>query len=264
MNNFDVNEYLKGVEIEDNLVRLPSGQLDRKEYIEVKKKLELIGGKWKGGKTQAFVFEQDPKELLDKVCEGENVNLKKEFQFFETPEKIADQLVYYADVQNHDTVLEPSAGRGAIIKAIRKVSPVMPDCYELMDLNRTMLMKTELHYTLLGEDFLNNEDTSEYSKIIANPPFSKNQDIEHIYEMWNRLARGGRIVTIASTHWENCDNKKEKKFREFLEENEAEIIGPENGEFKESGTMIKSCIIILNKPLNDAVYTTYETGSENE
>ena len=262
MNNFDVNEYLKGVEIEDNLVRLPSGQLDRKEYIEVKKKLELIGGKWKGGKTQAFVFEQDPKELLDKVCEGENVNLKKEFQFFETPEKIADQLVYYADVQNHDTVLEPSAGRGAIIKAIRKVSPVMPDCYELMDLNRTMLMKTELHYTLLGEDFLNNEDTSEYSKIIANPPFSKNQDIEHIYEMWNRLARGGRIVTIASTHWENCDNKKEKKFREFLEENEAETIGLENGEFKESGTMIKSCIIILNKPLFDAVEKKGDGGSQ--
>jgi len=210
----------------------------------------LIGGKWKGGKTQAFVFEQDPKELLDKVCEGDNINLKKEFQFFETPEKIADKLVYYADIQNHDTVLEPSAGRGAIIKAIRKVSHVMPNCYELMELNRIMLMKTELHYRLLGEDFLNNQDTSEFTKIVANPPFSKNQDIEHIYEMWNRLARGGRIVTVASTHWKNCDNRKEKKFREWLDENEAEIIGLESGEFKESGTIVKSCIIILNKKLN--------------
>jgi len=97
MSDFNVNEYLKDVIIEGNLVKLPLGQLDRKEYMEVKKKLELIGGKWKGGNTQGFVFEQDPKELLDKVCEGENINLKKEFQFFETPEKIADKLVYYAD-----------------------------------------------------------------------------------------------------------------------------------------------------------------------
>ena len=102
MSDFNVNEYLKDVIIEGNLVKLPLGQLDRKEYMEVKKKLELIGGKWKGGNTQGFVFEQDPKELLDKVCEGENINLKKEFQFFETPEKIADKLVYYADIQNHD------------------------------------------------------------------------------------------------------------------------------------------------------------------
>ena len=250
-NNFNVNKYLKDVEIEDNLIRLPVGQLDRKEYLEVKNKLELIGGKWKGGKTQAFIFEQNPKELLDKICDGENINLKKEFQFFETPEKIADNLVYYADIQNYDTVLEPSAGRGAILKAIAKISPVVPCCYEIMDLNKTMLIKTGLNYRLLGEDFLNNDDNLEYSKIVANPPFSKNQDIKHIYEMWNRLARGGRIVTIASAHWKNCDNKKEKEFREWLENKDAEIIGLENGEFKESGTMIKMCIIILNKPLND-------------
>jgi hypothetical protein len=38
------------------VVKLPNQQLDRKEYLEVKKKLELIGGKWKGGKIQGFEF----------------------------------------------------------------------------------------------------------------------------------------------------------------------------------------------------------------
>jgi len=42
--------------VEGNLVKLPSGQLDRKLYQEVAKSLNLIGGKWKGGKTMAFVF----------------------------------------------------------------------------------------------------------------------------------------------------------------------------------------------------------------
>lgn len=249
MSEFNLNEYLKEISIEGNILKLPEEQLERKNYLEVKKKLELIGGKWKGGKTQGFIFEQDPTELLNKVVEGENINLKKQFQFFETPEKLADKLVYYADIKNHDTILEPSAGRGAIIKAIRRVSNVMPCCYELMELNRTMLMKTELHYSLLGEDFLNNHDTQKFTKIIANPPFSKNQDIEHIYKMWDRLSKGGRIVTMASKHWQTLSNKKETEFREWLENKDFEIINLDAGEFKESGTLVKSCIIIINKEM---------------
>jgi hypothetical protein len=30
-------------------------------------------------------------------------------QFFATPEKLADELVYLADLKQHDTILEPSA-----------------------------------------------------------------------------------------------------------------------------------------------------------
>jgi len=34
---FNVNEYLKDALVEDYLVRLPPAQLDRKEYLEVKR-----------------------------------------------------------------------------------------------------------------------------------------------------------------------------------------------------------------------------------
>jgi hypothetical protein len=59
----------------------------------------LIGGKWKGGKVFGFVFATDPTELLDQIANGEKRNLKKEFQFFATPEKLADELVYLADLE---------------------------------------------------------------------------------------------------------------------------------------------------------------------
>ena len=58
-------EILQKCTIEENTVKLPNIQLERKEYIEVKNKLELIGGKWKGGKIQGFVFATDPSELLN-------------------------------------------------------------------------------------------------------------------------------------------------------------------------------------------------------
>lgn len=38
-------------------------------------------------------------------------------QDYLTPEKLADELVEIAELEQHDTILEPSAGQGAIIKA---------------------------------------------------------------------------------------------------------------------------------------------------
>lgn len=243
---FKVCDYLRNAIIEGNIIKLPSGQLAREEYMQVKKKLEGIGGRWKGGKIYGFVFNTNPENLLKEIVNGNNINLKKDFQFFATPEKLANKLVYYADIQNHDTILEPSAGQGAIIKAINKVSVVSPFCYELMEQNRLILSESNLRYRLLGNDFLKCE-SGEYSKIIANPPFTKNQDIEHIYKMYERLGCSGRLVTIASNHWKNCQNKKETEFREWLDKINADIIEIESGEFKESGTNISCCIIIINK-----------------
>ena len=42
-----------------NVVKLPNIQLERKLYQDVAKSLNLIGGKWVGGKTCGFVFNSD-------------------------------------------------------------------------------------------------------------------------------------------------------------------------------------------------------------
>jgi hypothetical protein len=44
-----IQEILKDSTIEGNVLKLPLIQLDRKDYCDVKKSLELIGGKWKSG-----------------------------------------------------------------------------------------------------------------------------------------------------------------------------------------------------------------------
>lgn len=116
--------------IKGNIVKLPDIQLERKTYLDVAKQLNLIGGRWKGGKVSGFVFEQDPTDLLTQIASGESRNLKKEYQFFETPETLADEVVEVADIQADSTVLEPSAGRGRLVKAVNKIFPgKMVDCY---------------------------------------------------------------------------------------------------------------------------------------
>jgi len=241
-------EVLQQCTVEGNVVKLPKTQLDRNEYLEVKKALELIGGKWKGGKVFGFVFATDPTELLAEIANGEKRNLKKEFQFFATPEKLADKLVFLADLKQHDTILEPSAGQGAIVKAINKVCDVVPDCFELMDVNTIILNKSGLRFNLIGDDFFNHNGKT-YTKILANPPFTKNQDIDHLKEMYKCLSRGGRLVCITSESWVNGSQKKQVEFKNWLDEIEAEVIDIEKGAFKESGTMVGGKIVVVNKPL---------------
>lgn len=243
-------EVLKNCTIENNVVKLPNVQLERKLYQDVAKSLEMIGGKWKGNKISGFVFLNDPTELLNEICDGNNINLKKEFQFFETPEKLSDELVNLAEINETDSILEPSAGQGSIIKSINKVSKIIPDCYELMEINKIVLQNkisdNSLLCNIIGSDFLQHNG-KKYSKIIANPPFSKNQDIEHLIKMYDTLSVGGKLVCITSKSWVSGNQKKQIEFKDWLTKIKAKIIDIENGVFKDSGTMVGGKIIVIDK-----------------
>ena len=218
-------EVLKSCVIVGNIVKLPNEKLDRDLYLEVAKSLNLIGGKWKGGKVAGFVFQEDPTELLAEISSGTKRNLKKEHQFFGTPAPIADYLVELAQIKGTDSVLEPSAGQGAIIEAILRVRNDNSIFYcenmptNAIILDRKFKDKRDINsLSPLNADFLELESLSAFDKVIANPPFSKNQDIDHIKKMYQVCAYGGRIVTIASKHWKHSVNSKETEFRNWLTE----------------------------------------------
>ncbi len=239
-------DVLKQCTIEGLVVRLPAGQLDRALYQQVAKALELIGGKWKGNKVMGFVFNEDPTELLEQIATGEKRNLKKEFQFFGTSDDLADDMVFEAQIEPKHLILEPSAGQGAIIKAIQRVFQMNVLWCELMPVNQVFLRKLS-HTTFVCEDIFQHKGENIYDRIIANPPFSKNQDIDHIMKMYDLLKVGGRLVSIASKHWQLSNNKKEKQFKKWLDDMKADVIEIPAGKFKESGTSIATVMIIINK-----------------
>jgi phospholipid N-methyltransferase len=240
-------EVLQNCTVTGMIIKLPAEQLDRKLYQDVAKSLELIGGKWKGGKVFGFVFNEDPTELLEEIANGENRNLKKEYQFFATSDKRADHLVSLVNIKPDHKVLEPSAGQGAIIKAIHRAYPMKNvNWCELMPLNQTFCKKIP-YTTFVTADIFNISETIQYDVIIANPPFSRCQDIDHIMKMYDLLKDGGTLVSITSKHWKLSTNKKETAFRSFLNELGASIIEIPAGDFKESGTAVGGYIIIIDK-----------------
>jgi hypothetical protein len=154
----DKETVLQQCTVDGHVIRLPDQQLDRDLYLQVAKSLEIIGGKW-NRKAQGFVFPSDPSKLLSQVASGTSRNLKKEYQAFFTPDALADRLVGLLDIQEGNSILEPSAGQGSLVNAIHKWFPtVMVDVYELMEINKTFLRK--LPFTrLLGDDFQEHSHT---------------------------------------------------------------------------------------------------------
>ena len=238
----DILNILDKCTVEGNTVFLTCGQLDRKTYEAVNKCLESIGGKW-NRKAKGHVFNSDPTDLLDNlILTGETTDLKKEYQYFPTPEVIVDKMIELAEIQPSNILLEPSAGQGAIVDKFPKEN--IFTCIELNPSNAKVL--NNKGYQVLERDFLTYSDYK-FDRIVMNPPFSKQQDVDHILHAWDLLEDGGILVSVVSESPFFRENKKSVEFRQWLEENDADVIELDAGAFKESGTMVKTRLIKVCK-----------------
>jgi len=238
----EIKEILGKCRIEGNVVYLPQGQLDRDIYMKVNKCLTGIGGKW-NRKQKGHIFDTNPQELFNKILDtGERIDLKKDNQFFETPRELAIKVVEMAEITDDCSVLEPSAGLGAIADEIDNMRDIT-----LIEKNEIFANKLrEKHYAnVICDDFMNTG--MKYDRIIMNPPFTKQQDIQHALHAYSCLVSGGIMVAIISESPFFRDNKTSVNFRQFLKDTNAVIYENDKGTFKTSGTMVKSRIIKIVK-----------------
>lgn len=136
-----------------------------------------------------------------------------------------------------------------MIKALKNYhNDIKIDCYEAFNVNVKYLqdnLSSNINY--LGEDFLKANEDIKYDCIIMNPPFSKNAYIDHIMKAYSLLNKGGNMVAICPPSWQFNSSKKDKLFKQFVEDNNAEIIKLDKGAFKESGTLVETCILVINR-----------------
>lgn len=231
--------------VEENILYLPDEKLDRNEYTAVNKVLENLGGKW-NKKVKGHVFDHCPADDIDSaILTGEITDKKKEYQFFPTPAELAEHLCDLAEIDGTTSVLEPSCGKGNIADAVWRRNPAKLLGIELnTDMGRYLAEKP--YETRVGVDFM--QYTGEtWDRIVMNPPFTRQQDIDHVLKAHENLAPGGILVAIVSESPFFRTNKKSEDFREFLSEHGAAIEELPEGAFKESGTMVKTRIIKIHK-----------------
>lgn len=238
----EVLEVLNQCEVKGSILYLPDVQLERKMYLEVNKVLESIGGKW-DRKVKGHIFNKDVSSLLEEVIlTGEYTDVKKEFNFFPTPKIIAGRLIELAEIKRSDLLLEPSAGNGAIADLFPTENKKV--LVELNEDNAETLVSKG--YSVLVMDFLEMSYIGA-DKIIMNPPFTRQQDVDHILHAYDMLREGGILVSVCSAGPFFRENKKAEKFREFISKVNTEVYDLEPGAFKESGTMVATKIIKIRK-----------------
>jgi len=245
----DVVNILKKSTVSDNILFLPSVTLDRNLYLKVNKVIELIGGKWnRAKKGHIFQIDVNVDNILNNIITyGEVIDTKKEYQFFRTPLNIVNMLIGLANISKDDIILEPSAGDGAIVNELKKIIPISN--IHLFELNTEMYDKYLRPIYMMSHniDFLQTETKPLYNKVIMNPPFSKQQDVDHIYHAFSCLKNDGILVSIVSESPFFRENKKSIDFRLWLDNVNAEVLELDCGAFKESGTMVKTRIIKVTK-----------------
>lgn len=166
-------------------------------------------------------------------------------QLFPTPAALAVRMVELAEIEAGHSVLEPSAGTGSILRAVRSVA-CGSTIRTAVEINAGLcreLRRVDPGAHVFHADFLEWEGgtTKAYDRILANPPFGNAQDIAHIKRALQMLKPGGRLVAI-------CANgpRQNAQLRPLVEQHGGkwEVLPPDT--FAESGTGVSTVLLSLS------------------
>ena len=97
-------------------------------------------------------------------------------------------------------------------------------------------------------DFLKAAPVQKFDRVVMNPPFSRQADIDHVTHAARFLKPGGRMVAIMSAGTIFRQNSKAVAFRGWLEALGGTLEDLPDGAFKASGTMVRTCIVSFDIP----------------
>lgn len=209
--------------------------LERSEYEVLAALLKRMKAKWVQKKS-CHVFKTGHTPQIATIDEG--YVLVEQDGFFETPSELVLKMLELADLSPGMHVLEPSAGTGAIAKALLSVGCSVSAC-ETNDVRRQVL--TDLGVHVVGDDFTKLPIQQKFDRVIMNPPFENDQDAAHVLKATQHLAAGGVLVAITSNRTGFIDNLVYGKVRALaksVEENPSGIF---------ADTSIATCTIVIHR-----------------
>lgn len=161
--------------------------------------------------------------------------------YFPTPKAVTELMIDHAELMSYNRILEPSAGAGAIIDALQGRSLEVHYFETQYTLCEILAGKG---YKGTHNDFLNVEPTEDYDCVLMNPPFENLQHIDHIHHAYKFLGELGRLVAVLPPL---NSTKKCTEFLAWIESIGGEFVQLPEGSFKESGTMVNTQLLILDK-----------------
>lgn len=254
---------LKRFDYDGFAVRFP--QVHATLYSEVNEILTRLGGKWKGGRTKAHIFQEDPALLIEYVLETGTMPPKNPEAFFPTPAEVARGIMIMSDLdklRDKDLILEPEAGNAALLDYLEahadellideNHAPLKPRIH-LVEKSplRCAILRAKGYLNVQQQDFLQYQTDLRFARILMNPPFSvpgsKTAYIDHILHAFTFLAPGGVLTTVAPDHFIRHEDQRSQSFLEFVTSN-GYFEANDSDAFRESGATVQTVTIALEKP----------------
>lgn len=207
-------------------------------------------------RAKSYYYANQKKTSKNKAREG--------IDYYPTPEPIGYKMVEFADIKSGDSVLEPSAGHGAIARFFpedTKNVAIEPSS----ELANTIRLRFNKNGRVIESTFENYDVHNKFNEIVMNPPYgtAAKTAMEHLEKAFNHLHDGGRIVALLPAgnsmgkrldKWLNgVPNAKTKAEREG--EKRAVImkkIELPSVTFERAGTKVVTDIYIIDKYENEA------------
>lgn len=196
-------------------------------------------------RSQETEIEREIKELEQQVWQ-QNIP-----GFFPTPRPLIKRMLQVADIRSHQSILDPSAGKGDILDVVEEKFHDKDLSFYAAEINSTLRnILSKKGYGLVSVDFLSYPGVQrKYDRILMNPPFEQGQDADHVTHALQMLSPGGRLVAIVSEGLFFRKYKKEKAFCELLIRSNAYVSEPIKEGFRNAfhSTGVNVRIIAINQ-----------------
>lgn len=173
--------------------------------------------------------------------------------YFPTPEPLGYKMMEWANMGEGDTVLEPSAGHGAIARYAPKGNQMVA-----IEPSQSLFTKLQLKAGGLGRKFQNtifeNYDIgNKHDVVVMNPPFGTAgaTAIAHLGKAFKHLEEGGRVVALIPR------GSTDKKFDKWIEGEKTAVLRAEvelpDIVFKQAGTSVVCRVVVVDKISKEAM-----------
>ena len=246
--------------VTDRTVVLP-GQLDPGTYREVDQALRAIGGKW-NRRAAAHTFTTDPRPGLEAtLAVGRRLqSAQQATAWWPTPPDLAGRVARLAREaagplgRGEGMVLDPSAGEGALLDAVRRLAPDASLAGIEPDPARVEVL-TGKGYPVLGDRFETFSESDfralRFDGIIMNPPYSLPGDpnawATHLELALTLLAGHGRLVAVLPRSVVDRAGARFEGLRELVQRR-GWVDDLPDGTFREAGTSVRTSLVVVDAP----------------
>lgn len=178
--------------------------------------------------------------------------VSRDLAFYPTPAAIVDKVIRAAHVGPGDSVLEPSAGDGAlVVGALAAGARVIAVEVDGGRYDRLCAIRSGGRLVTTRGNFLQIPQRAAYTRVVMNPPFHGTHWMDHVVHAFGFLAPGGRLVSVVPATAETGDSRRHHAFREWATARAEyrwrlfEDLPPES--FAASGTRIQTSLLVLRR-----------------